>query len=423
MKNNKQILDHRKIAQQLELFFFHETAPSMPYWLPKGVILKNQLINFWRDYHEKHNYQEIQSPLLNKKELWEISGHWDFYQDDMFKFQDGNSEWALKPMNCPNAMLIWKNKPRSYRELPLRLSDMDLLHRNERSGASSGIFRTKCFSQDDAHNFVSEELLEAELLHIMQVISDFYGIFNIKERVKLYLSTRPDDFIGEIKQWDRSEEMLRKILEKSNFNFSIKEKDGAFYGPKIDIHVLDSQDREWQCGTVQLDFNLPKRFELNYLDKDGQRKMPIVIHRAIYGSLERFLGIILEHYQGKLPFWCSPIQIKILSVSNSKEISEYINEVKHSLSEAFLNYPFKFNRIRFEIDCGEDSISDKIKLCMEECVPSYIVVGEREVKDRSLSLYLNGKKQQIKFNENIWSAELLLGCSTLTQFEQVITGL
>lgn len=375
--------DHRKLGEKLDLFFFHESAPGMAYWLPKGVVLKNTLIQYWRQYHSARGYQEIQAPLLNKRELWDVSGHWQFYQDDMITCRLGkDEEWALKPMNCANAMLVWKHKPRSYRELPLRISDTDLLHRNERTGTLSGLLRARCFCQDDSHNFVSEDQIRSEINDILEIVRDFYGAFHLRENVHLYLSTRPDSFMGEIAVWDRAEKELRDVLLGSGIKFGVKEKDGAFYGPKIDIHLTDCLGREWQCGTIQLDFQLPRKFELEYVDKDGGKKTPIVIHRVIYGSLERFIGILVEHFAGRIPFWAAPVQARLIPLKGCG--SDYLAEVKELLDSVDIDEPLKRNLLRYEVDEREESLSRRVRDAEVEKIPLIIVCGQRDEEARQV---------------------------------------
>ncbi|KKT67384.1 MAG: Threonine-tRNA ligase [Candidatus Curtissbacteria bacterium GW2011_GWC1_44_33] len=306
--------DHRKIGKELELFMFHETAPGMAYWLPKGVKLYLQLVDFWRKEHEKYNYQEIVSPLINKKELYETSGHWDHYKEYMFLSETEEGEtYVLKPMNCPNAMVVFASSTRSYRDLPLKLSDTDTLHRFERSGTLSGLLRIREFRQDDAHIFIEENQIKETYKELFEITEKFYSIFGLKYRFRL--GTRPEKFMGERKTWDKAEAELKEILETSGEEYSILEGDGAFYGPKIDILMKDSLGRDWQMGTLQLDFQIPKRFNLKYSAKDGTTKTPVVVHRVVYGSLERFIGIITEHFGGAFPVWLSPVQAKVLPIT------------------------------------------------------------------------------------------------------------
>lgn len=389
--------DHRKVGEQQELFFFHPSAAGMAYWLPKGVILKNTLIEFWRQYHQERGYQEIQTPLLNKRELWDISGHWRFYRDDMFRIEDENNEWALKPMNCANAMVVYQFRSRSYRELPLRLSDTDILHRNERAGTLHGLFRARCFCQDDAHLFVPEEQIEAEILAVIDIVRDFYRLFGLLENVELFLSTRPDEFLGEPRTWDLAETSLKKILAESGFPFGIKEGDGAFYGPKIDIHLTDSLGRQWQCGTIQLDFQLPTRFNLSYTDSDGSKRTPIVIHRVIYGSLERFIGILLEHFAGSLPFWISPVQVKVLPVRGVS--SAYLDEVISSLRSIVLQEPLRHNALRIEKDAREETLSKRVRDAIQERIPVLAIVGSRDEAARTVALRIRGTERAVGIDE------------------------
>lgn len=374
--------DHRRLGESLELFFFHETAPGMPYWLPKGLKMKNTLISYWRQYHEARGYQEISAPLLNKKELWQISGHLEHYRDNMFLSHAGEETWALKPMNCANAMIVWKFRTRSWRELPLRLSDIDTLHRDERSGSLSGLLRCQCFCQDDSHNFVSEDQIASEIGDILEIIKDFYSVLGLLDGVKLYLSTRPDDYIGEKEVWDKAEGALRDILDNSSFSYGVKPKDGAFYGPKIDIHLMDALGREWQCGTVQLDFQLPQRFDLTYVDQSGGKRRPVVIHRVIYGSLERFIGILVEHFGGRFPLWLAPEQVRILSLGD--EVLPYVQEVEQTLSECVLTYPLRHNSIRYTVDSRNESLSRKVRDGEIDKVPLLLIVGAKERNSREV---------------------------------------
>ena len=309
--------DHRKLGKELELFFFDETAPGMAYWMPKGFTLMNTLIEFWRKEHQKRGYQEFSGPQLNSSSLWKTSGHWDHYKDDMFVLTDiDGNEQALKPMNCPNSIKIYQTKLRSYKDLPLRFNDIDVIHRNEKSGQLNGLFRVRMFRQDDSHNYITDEQIGSEIKDIVEIIKYLYSIFGLE--YKLTLSTRPEsDYLGDIETWDKAEAALREVLDElcGEGQYQINEGDGAFYGPKIDIKMKDCLGREWQMGTIQLDFQLPQRFNLSYIDKDGNKKTPIMVHRALFGSFDRFIGIITEHYAGAFPTWLSPIQVRILPIS------------------------------------------------------------------------------------------------------------
>lgn len=366
--------DHRKLGRDLELFIFDETAPGMPYWLPKGLKLYNTLIEFWRKEHEARGYQEIRSPLLNKKELYIKSGHWDHYRSDMFLVETQEKEvYGLKPMNCPNAIVVYQLKPRSYRELPLRYSDCDTLHRAELSGTLNGLFRVRMFSQDDAHIFLSEDQVDQEYRNILEIVEKFYKKFDLEYSFRL--STRPDKFMGDKKTWDKAGGILKQILEKSGKKYVIKEGDGAFYGPKIDILMKDSLGREWQMGTIQLDFQLPLNFDLKYIDNDGKEKMPVIIHRVIYGSLERFIGILTEHYAGAFPVWLAPVQAIVLPISD-KHIA-YAESVALELSGT---------EIRAEIDKRTESIGKKIRDAELQKIPFMIIVGDREEQAKKISV-------------------------------------
>ncbi|MBI3627469.1 MAG: threonine--tRNA ligase [Candidatus Sungbacteria bacterium] len=371
--------DHRKLGRDLELFMFHETAPGMPYWLPKGLIVINQLIHFWRTEHQKRGYQEIKSPLLNKKELYTTSGHWDHYLENMFISETAEGEtYALKPMNCPNAMVVFDSKLRSYRDLPLRLSDTDTLHRFERSGTLSGLLRVREFSQDDAHIFIAEDQIHSEYQEIFSIAERFYSVFNLE--YSFQLGTRPEKFIGEKSTWDNAEKQLKDILAHSGKSFSIAQGEGAFYGPKIDILMKDSLGRDWQTGTIQLDFQLPQRFDLRYVSADGTPKTPIVIHRVIYGSLERFLGILIEHTAGVFPFWLAPVQVAILPINDKN--ADYIEKVATQLAE---------KNIRHHTDSRNESISRKIRDAELEKIPYLFVIGDREAETGKVAVRQRGK--------------------------------
>lgn len=362
---------------------FHETAPGMPYWLPKGLVMYNELANFWRKEHREQGYQEIASPLINKSELWKISGHWDHFQDEMFIANMGENEvYGLKPMNCPNAMLVFQSMQVSYKDLPLRLSDIDRLHRYERSGTLNGLLRCRSFQQDDSHNYISEDMIASEYEHIFDVCKKFYSIFNLSYSFRL--GTRPEKFLGEKDTWDKAEEQLRDILKSSGVSYEVADGDGAFYGPKVDILMKDSLGREWQMGTIQLDFQQPLRFGLEYTDKDGKKKTPVVIHRVIYGSLERFIGILIEHTSGAFPLWLSPVQVKILPVG--EKFLEYAKTVHGTLVQA---------GIRSELDESNETLGKKVRSAKVEKVPYWIVVGEKEVEGKTVTLEGRGGEKDV----------------------------
>jgi len=368
--------DHKILGPKLELFMFHHTAPGMPYWLPKGVILYNELISFWRKEHRQRGYQEIVSPLLNKKELYVTSGHFEHYWSDMFVANMGeNEEYGIKAMNCPNAMVVFGSKLRSYKDLPLRYSDTDMLHRYEGSGALNGLLRVREFRQDDAHCFIMEDQIEQEFENIFKITKLFYGIFNLEYKYRL--GTRPENFMGDIETWNRAETSLKTILKKSGRNFIVEEGDGAFYGPKIDILMNDALGREWQMGTIQLDFQQPRRFNLEYVAEDGTRKTPVVVHRVIYGSMERFIGILIEHYAGAFPLWLSPVQVAILPISKKQNV--YAKKVMKELG--IIN-----PELRIELDDRDESMGKKIRETSMQKVPYAIILGEKELKAKKISV-------------------------------------
>jgi threonyl-tRNA synthetase len=378
--------NHKKLGKELELFMFHETAPGLAYFLPKGVKVYNELVNYWRDEHEKYNYQEIFSPLLNKKELYETSGHWEHYQENMFLSQTKEDEtYALKPMNCPNAMVIFGSKTRSYKELPLKLGDTDALHRFELSGTLNGLLRIREFRQDDAHIFITEEQIRESFQELFEITEKFYSVFGLNYSFRL--GTRPESFMGDPKLWDQAEGTLKEILEDSGKEFYIEEGDGAFYGPKIDILMKDSLGRPWQMGTIQLDFQLPRRFNLKYTDKDGSEKTPVVIHRVIYGSFERFIGIITEHFAGSFPLWLSPTQVKVIPISEKFE--EYSLTILKEL---------KKNKIRAEIDLRNETLGARVRDAQNEKIPYMIIIGQNEVEEQAITLRKRNSRELEKLN-------------------------
>jgi threonyl-tRNA synthetase len=368
--------DHKVLGPKLDLFMFHPTSPGAPYWLPKGMVLINQLIEFWRKEHTQRGYYEISAPLVNKKELWETSGHWEHYKDNMFVADMGKEEiYGVKAMNCPNAMLVFGSRLRSYRDLPLRLADTDILHRYELAGTLNGLFRVRSFRQDDSHNFITEEMIEAEYKEIFKIVKLFYGIFKIPYTFRL--GTRPEGFLGDIGTWNKAEATLKKILEQSKIQYSIAEGDGAFYGPKVDILMKDALNREWQMGTVQLDFQQPKRFGLKYIAKDGSHQTPVAIHRVIYGSIERFVGILIEHYAGAFPLWLSPVQIKVLPISKKQ------NSYAKKIIKEFTTYNLQ---LRTELDDRDESVGKKIREATLQKIPYQIILGEKEMKSGKVAV-------------------------------------
>ena len=365
--------DHRKLGKDLKLFTFVEEGPGFPIFLPKGVVLKNTLINYWRGVHQKAGYVEIETPIMLNKKLWETSGHWYHYKENMYTSIIDEEEFALKPMNCPGGMLVYKSEVHSYRDFPMRLGELGRVHRHELSGALHGLMRVRAFTQDDAHIFMLPEQIKSEIKGVVEIIDEAYSKFGFKYNVEL--STRPEDSMGSDEDWNMAEESLKGALDELNLPYKINEGDGAFYGPKIDFHLQDSLGRTWQCGTIQLDFQLPQRFELDYIGSDGEKHRPIVIHRVIFGSIERFIGILIEHFAGKFPTWLAPVQVKILPISD--KFNDYANEVKNKLLD---------NGIRVEEDLRAEKIGYKIRESRNERVPYIIVVGEKEVEDQNIAL-------------------------------------
>lgn len=365
--------DHRKLGKELKLFTFAPEGPGFPFFLPKGVVLKNTLIDFWRELHREAGYVEVETPIMLNKKLWETSGHWYHYKENMYTSTIDEEEFALKPMNCPGGMLIYKSEAHSYRDFPMRVGELGRVHRHELSGALHGLMRVRAFTQDDAHIFMLPEQIKSEIKGVVELIDKVYSKFGFKYHVEL--STRPEDSMGSDEEWNLAEESLKGALEELNLDFIINEGDGAFYGPKIDFHLEDSIGRTWQCGTIQLDFQLPQRFELEYVGSDGEKHRPIVIHRVIFGSIERFIGILIEHFAGKFPTWLAPVQVKILPISD--KFNDYSEGVKNRLNSS---------GIRVEMDYRNEKIGYKIREARNERVPYIIVIGEKEEKENTISL-------------------------------------
>ena len=391
--------DHRKIGKEMDLFMFSEEAPGFPFFLPNGMIIKNTLIDYWRELHTRENYVEVSTPLIMNRHLWETSGHWDHYKDNMYSTIIDEDVYCVKPMNCPGGVMVYKNKPHSYRELPMRVGELGVVHRHELKGALHGLFRVRCFTQDDAHIFMRREQITDEIVGVVNLINEVYSKFGFKYFVEL--STRPEDSMGSDKDWEDATNGLITALEKLNMPYKINEGDGAFYGPKIDFHLEDSLGRTWQCGTVQLDFQMPLNFELEYIDEKGSRQRPIMVHRVCFGSIERFIGILTEHYAGKFPVWLSPIQAKVLTLPGTDET--FAKKVYSVLAE---------NKIRCKLDDRNEKIGYKIREARQiDKVPYMIIIGQKEiennvisVRDRdtdkttsvSLNEFLNKIKDQIK---------------------------
>jgi threonyl-tRNA synthetase len=378
--------DHRKLGQQLELFMFAEEAPGMPFFLPKGTIVRQELEQLARDYLVKYACEEVRTPIIMNRRMWEQSGHWDHYRDNMYFSELDNHQFAVKPMNCPGHMLIFKHRRRSYRELPLRLAEFGQVHRHEFSGALNGLFRVRTFCQDDAHLFVTPDQIEAEIKQVIAMIREIYAIFGFEYRLEL--STRPDDSMGSDEQWEAAEKALARVLEDAGLPYSINEGDGAFYGPKIDFHIRDALNRSHQCGTVQLDFQMPEKFGLSYVDEHNEKQTPIVIHRAVYGSIDRFLGILLEHYAGALPIWLAPVQAIILPVSEAHE--SYAADLCRKLMEF---------GIRAEVDERNEKLGYRIREAQMQKIPYTLVVGDAEQASGALQVRRYGHQEQEVYDQ------------------------
>lgn len=365
--------DHRKLGKELGLFALMDEGPGFPFFLPKGMILKNLLIDYWRGLHQREGYVEIQTPMMLNRKLWETSGHWDHYRENMYTTRIDEEDFAIKPMNCPGGMLVYKSEPHSYRDLPLRIGELGLVHRHEKSGALHGLMRVRCFTQDDAHIFMTQDQITDEIKGVVRLIDEVYQKFGFRYHVEL--STRPEDSIGSDEDWELATNGLRQALDEMNLAYTVNEGDGAFYGPKIDFHLTDSLGRTWQCGTIQLDFQLPMRFEAEYIGSDGERHRPIMIHRVVFGSIERFIGILIEHYAGKFPLWLAPVQVKVLPISD-KHI-EYAKKVCEELKAA---------SIRCEADLRAEKIGYKIRSAQLEKVPYMLIVGQKEEENGTVSV-------------------------------------
>ncbi len=366
--------DHRRIGREMDLFMMRDEAPGFPFFLPNGMVLKNTLLDYWREIHHKAGYVEISTPQIMNKSLWLTSGHWDHYKDNMYSTMIDDEEYCIKPMNCPGGVLVYSSKPHSYRELPIRAGEIGLVHRHELRGALHGLFRVRCFNQDDAHLFVTPEQLTDEIVGVVRLIDSVYQKFGFKYHVEL--STRPEDSMGSDEDWAAAEEGLKVALDKLGMDYVVNEGDGAFYGPKIDFHLEDSLGRTWQCGTVQLDFQMPQNFDLTYVDADGEKKRPIMLHRVCFGSIERFIGILIEHYAGKFPVWLAPMQVKVLPVSEKSR--DYAHRVTEQLEAA---------GIRVVCDDRDEKIGYKIREARGvDRVPYMLILGEKEVEAGNISV-------------------------------------
>lgn len=365
--------DHRKLGKELELFALMEEGPGLPFYFPKGLILKNLLIDYWRKIHVREGYEEISTPIMLTRELWEKSGHWDHYRDNMYTTSVDDMDYAIKPMNCPGGMLVYKSKAHSYKEFPMRVGELGIVHRAEKSGTLHGLMRARCFTQDDAHIFMREDQVLSEIQGVMRLIDEVYAKFGFPYEIEL--STRPENSIGSDEDWELAINSLKAAVEGVGKSYVINEGDGAFYGPKLDFHLKDSIGRTWQCGTIQLDFQLPQRFELDYVGADGEKHRPIMLHRVVFGSIDRFMGILIEHYAGKFPVWLSPVQAKVLPVSDKYQA--YAREVEEQLKQ---------NEIRVELDDRDEKLGFKIREARLDKVPYMLIVGEKEVMQENISV-------------------------------------
>lgn len=370
--------DHRKLGKELELFTIMEEGPGFPFFLPKGMVLKNLLIDYWREIHREAGYQEISTPMILSRYLWERSGHWAHYKENMYTTVIDEEDYAIKPMNCPGGMLVYKTKPRSYRDLPLRVGELGLVHRHELSGALHGLMRVRCFTQDDAHIFMTPDQIKEEIKGVVALIDKVYGTFGFPYKIEL--STMPEDHMGELADWERATDALRGAITELGYAYEVNEGDGAFYGPKLDFHLQDCLGRTWQCGTIQLDFQLPERFELEYTGADGQKHRPIMIHRVVFGSIERFIGILIEHFAGAFPLWLAPEQVRILPISERHH--EKAREIYQQLFNAGM---------RVEIDERSEKIGYKIREAQLQKIPYMLIIGDKEAESGTVSVRRRGE--------------------------------
>ncbi len=372
--------DHRKLGKELGLFTIFEEGPGLPVFLPKGLVLKNQLIDYWRKLHRRDGYVEVSTPIMLERSLWETSGHWDFYRDSMYSLQVEGDDYAIKPMSCPGGMLIYKMEPKSYKELPIRMGELGHVHRNEKSGTLHGLMRVRSFTQDDAHIFMREDQVTDEIQGVMRLIDEVYQKFGFTYEIEL--STRPEHSIGSDEDWELATQALEKAVQGMGKSYVVNEGDGAFYGPKLDFHLKDSIGRTWQCGTIQLDFQLPQRFDIDYIGADGEKHRPIMLHRVVFGSIERFIGILIEHYAGKFPAWIAPVQVKILPVS--EKYNDYAKKVATDLRE---------REIRVETDLRSEKLGYKIREARMDKIPYIIIVGENEQSKESVSVRMRDAEE------------------------------
>ncbi len=365
--------DHRKLGKELGLFMLRDEGPGFPFFLPKGMVLRNTLIDYWRQVHKRYGYVEISTPIMLNRQLWERSGHWEHYKNNMYTTVIDDTDFAIKPMNCPGGMLVYASEPHSYRDLPLRVGELGLVHRHELSGALHGLFRVRCFTQDDAHIFMTWEQMKDEIKNVVKLFDEVYSVFGLSYQIEV--STMPEDHIGEKETWDNATDILKSAVEEMGKDYIINEGDGAFYGPKLDFHLADSLGRTWQCGTIQLDMQLPERFELEYVGEDGAKHRPVMIHRVVLGSIERFIGVITEHFAGAFPLWLSPVQVKILPVTDRAH--EYAKVLNQQLLE---------QDIRSEVDTRSEKLGYKIREAQMQKIPYMLVVGDRDMENGTVSV-------------------------------------
>ena len=365
--------DHRRLGKELGLFMLTDYGPGFPFFLPKGMVLRNTLIDYWREVHKRYGYVEVSTPMILNRQLWEQSGHWDHYKNNMYTTVIDGEDYAIKPMNCPGGMLVYASEPHSYRDLPLRVGELGLVHRHELSGALHGLFRVRCFTQDDAHIFMTREQMESEIQNVVRLFDEVYNVLGLKYTVEL--STMPEDHIGTVEEWEANQEILKKAITGMGKDFVVNEGDGAFYGPKLDFHIEDCLGRTWQCGTIQLDSQLPERFNLEYTGEDGQKHRPVMIHRVVFGSIERFIGVITEHFAGAFPLWLTPVQVKVLPVTDRAH--EYAKGLSQKLVDA---------GIRAEDDCRSEKLGYKIREAQMQKIPYMLVVGDRDMENGTVSV-------------------------------------
>ena len=385
--------DHRKLGKQLDLFSLHEEGPGFPFFHPNGMVIRNELINYWREVHRRYGYLEVKTPMIMNRQLWEQSGHWDHYKENMYFTKIDGEDYAIKPMNCPGGMLVYKTQPHSYRELPLRLGELGLVHRHELSGALHGLFRVRNFTQDDAHIFMTPDQIEGEIQKVINLFDEVYSTFGLSYHAEL--STRPKDSMGSDEVWEKATAALRNALEHRGLKYVVNEGDGAFYGPKIDFHLRDSIGRTWQCGTIQLDMLMPEKFDLTYVGEDGQKHRPVMIHRVVYGSIERFIGILIENYAGAFPVWLAPVQIKILPITDKHQ--DYAFELKKKMFDLGL---------RVEVDDRSEKVGYKIRESQVKKVPYTLVVGDQEMADKTVNVRKYGEKDSQSMNVDAFIKEV-----------------